>query len=218
MFDQDIGLLPVTWRDEPVLKRGGSPVFWTCKRAFDIAFSAVVLLPVLALFAIALFLLNPFFNPGPVFTTQTRIGKDGKEFRLWKFRTMTGRDGGSRFATEERDRIKPLGRWLRRRRIDELPQILNVLSGDMSIVGPRPERPSFVKSYELAIPRYSERHTVRPGITGLAQVEYGYTSDLMGTTGKLRYDLTYIRKSGFRMEGWLVWRTIVVMLNGFGAE
>lgn len=217
MFDQDIGLLPVTWRDQPEVKRGGGTLFWMTKRALDVVL-ALVALPIIALVALILFIVNPFFNPGSVFKAQTRIGRDGVPFQILKFRTMTGTPGDARFAHEENHRITGLGRFLRQRRIDEMPQFLNVLFGQMSVVGPRPEQPPFVDQYNEAIPRYRERHSVRPGITGLAQVEYGYTSDVMGTSGKLRYDLTYIRKSGFRLECWLLWRTVVVMLTGFGAQ
>lgn len=130
---------------------------------------------------------------------------------------MQPADTGPRFAIDEARRIGGLGRFLRRYRIDELPQILNVMRGEMSLIGPRPEQPEFAKEYEHCLPDYNDRHIVRPGLSGLSQVIQGYTSDADGTARKLALDLRYIRKSGFRMEAYILWRTLVTVATGQGA-
>lgn len=169
------------------------------KRVFDL----VVSLPLVFCFLFSLFwvvLLNPFFNKGSIFYTQTRIGRDGKAFEILKFRTMLGRTEVEKFQTEESSRITGFGEFLRSTRIDELPQIWNVFRGDMSLIGPRPERPRFVAEYLRDIPNYAQRLAVRPGISGLAQLRHGYTSDHAGTGRKLRWDMEYINKMSLRLD------------------
>jgi lipopolysaccharide/colanic/teichoic acid biosynthesis glycosyltransferase len=169
------------------------------KRVFDI----VVSLPLVFCFLFSLFwvvVLNPFFNKGGIFYTQTRIGRNGKSFQIMKFRTMLGKADSEKFQTEESGRITGFGDFLRRTRIDELPQIWNVFVGDMSLIGPRPERPRFVIEYLKDIPNYGQRLTVRPGISGLAQLRHGYTSDHAGTGRKLRWDMEYINKMSLRLD------------------
>jgi lipopolysaccharide/colanic/teichoic acid biosynthesis glycosyltransferase len=183
-------------------------VFLCAKRMIDLGF-ATLLLSVFLVIAVILLLLNRFLNPGPLFYHQERVGKDQQMFRILKFRTMAGTRDESRFADEEADRINQMGRFLRRTRIDELPQILNVLAGHMSMVGPRPEQVEFYNQYVAGIPGYALRQKVRPGITGLAQLKYGYTSDIVGTSKKLKWDLEYIRRMGFRIELYIIWQTIV---------
>lgn len=195
----------------------GSLLFRSSKRGFDVL-AAIALLPFLALAILVLLVLNPRRNPGPLFFAQTRVGRNGMPFRLVKFRTMVGDQDAIKFADQEQSRITPFGMALRNKRVDELPQILNVLRGEMSFVGPRPEQVPFVEEYCAKIPAYAERHLVRPGISGLAQVEHGYTSDVKGTRGKLKYDLIYIRQSGFRMEAYVIWRTLITIISGFGAK
>ncbi len=185
-----------------------SRAFLFAKRGIDLLF-ALLLLPVFLVIAAILLVLNRQFNFGTLFYHQERVGKDQKMFRILKFRTMAGTRDESRFADDEADRINQMGRFLRRTRIDELPQILNVLIGQMSMVGPRPEQVAFYNEYVAGIPGYALRQQIRPGITGLAQLKYGYTSDIVGTSKKLKWDLEYIRRMGFRIELYIIWQTIV---------
>lgn len=196
---------------------GGTHLFWMSKRLTDLLL-CVVLLPVLGCVTVVLSVANLWLNPGPLVFRQTRVGQHGNLFTIYKFRTMLSGPVEARFADAERHRISPFGHSLRRFRIDELPQVLNVIKGEMSLIGPRPEQPEFVHDYKLALPGYPLRHLVRPGLSGLSQVVQGYTSDTSGTRQKLIHDLRYIAESGFRMEGFVLWRTIVTVLTGFGAR
>lgn len=181
------------------------------KRLFDVAVSLGVLaitLPLMLLIAISICLTSP----GPVFYVQKRAGLGGKPFRLIKFRTMVeGAEGitGPVLATENDPRVTGVGKILRATRLDELPQFFNVLKGNMSIVGPRPERPFFVNQFEEALPAYRYRLKVKPGITGLAQVEGKYDTK---TADKLRYDLYYIRNYSLLLDLQLIMQTLRVML------
>lgn len=196
---------------------GGTPVFWGAKRCFDLGVS-VLILPALCLVGVVLLLVNPLLNPGPLLYRQVRIGHRGQTFVMYKFRTMRSAQDSARYADAERHRIPRFGRVLRRYRLDELPQVVNVLRGEMSLIGPRPEQPEFVREYVQSLPGYTLRHMVRPGLSGLSQVRQGYTSDRPGTRRKLAFDLRYIRKSGFRMEAYVFWRTLVTVATGFGAR
>lgn len=187
------------------------------KRVFDVA-GALALLPVAGLVALGLVALNPWLNPGPLLFRQRRLGAGGRAFAMLKFRSMTGPGAGPRFADADAARITRLGRLLRRLRLDELPQAVNVLRGEMSLIGPRPEQLAFARDYLSRLPGYRERMAVRPGITGLAQVRLGYTSDLAGTRRKLRYDLLYVRKAGFALDAFTVMQTFVVLTTGRGAR
>lgn len=191
---------------------GGSVSFWATKRVIDILASLVILALVLVIIPF-LVVLNPFFNPGRLFFAQHRNGRNLEPFKMWKFRTMSGEYTEARFAPEESHRITPLGRFLRRTHIDELPQAWNVLRGEMSLIGPRPEQRRFVREYLETIPSYRLRYHVRPGITGLAQVEHGYTHTHQGTAGKLKYDLLYIRRSGARMEFCVWYKTVFLLVR-----
>jgi len=191
-----------------VIASSPSRVFLISKRMIDLSF-ALILLPVLIVIAVLLLVINRQLNPGPLFFKQERVGRNQKLFQILKFRTMAGNCDESRFADAEGDRINQMGRFLRHTRIDELPQILNVLRGQMSMVGPRPEQVTFYKEYEAGIPGYALRQQVRPGITGLAQLKYGYTSDIVGTARKLKWDLEYIRRLGFGVEGYIIWQTLL---------
>ena len=181
--------------------RGGSPVFWAAKRIFDILFS-LVLLSIGAVVALLLLIVNPFLNPGPLFFRQERMGQDCKPFKVLKFRTMTKAAAPTRSAKDplEVNRITKLGKILRKTRTDELPQALNVLMGEMSVIGPRPDTFDHACEFAAEIPRYSERHSVRPGISGLAQVTLGYAVGIDATRAKTLRDLNYIRNAGFGME------------------
>ncbi|MAM63010.1 sugar transferase [Maritimibacter sp. UBA3975] len=180
---------------------GGSALFWATKRAFDIVLS-VILLILAALTGLALLVLNPFFNAGPLFFRQDRMGRDCEPFKVIKFRTMTHSASTTRTAKDplETNRITRLGGLLRRMRLDELPQAYNVLRGEMSIIGPRPDTFSHAHEFSRMVPRYRERHLVRPGISGLAQVALGYAVGVDATRAKTARDLNYIRNAGFAME------------------
>jgi lipopolysaccharide/colanic/teichoic acid biosynthesis glycosyltransferase len=165
-------------------------------------------------------LLNPVLNPGPLLFAQERLGRDGRPFRMLKFRTMrpAGADARRPGGAVEADRITPLGAVLRRTRIDELPQFANILAGEMSLVGPRPDWLDEARLYEATVPGYAERHRVRPGISGLAQVETGYAEGQEMTREKVRHDLRYIRDASWRQEMRILARTVRVVLTGFGAK
>lgn len=199
------------------MRVGGTKVFWKAKRIGDVILS-LLLLPLLLGAAVVVVLLNPAFNRGPLLFRQRRIGLHERTFVMLKFRTMQGDAEHARFASEETHRVTWFGRCLRRYRIDELPQVINVLRGDMSLIGPRPEQPEFAETFRMALPGYHLRHAIKPGVSGLSQVLEGYTSDADGTQRKLALDLRYIRRSGFRMEAYIFWRTLVTVLTGYGAR
>jgi len=189
------------------------------KRGFDILV-AVAALPTIAAIGLIILVLNPIWNPGPLFYLQTRMGRDCRPFRAVKFRTMRPAPSISRGPDDplESDRITPLGQLLRRTRFDESPQFLNVLAGDMSIVGPRPDYWDHALHYLDTIPGYRQRHSVRPGITGLAQVDAGYAEGVGATVEKTRHDLRYIRAGSLAMELYVLRRTVHVVFTGTGAR
>jgi lipopolysaccharide/colanic/teichoic acid biosynthesis glycosyltransferase len=205
------------WANGHVGARREHGAYPVVKRAFDIAFSLgalAVAAPAVALAALAIKLTSP----GPVLYRQERIGRDGSLFTIFKLRTMV--DGaenatGPVLARRGDPRITPLGRFLRASKLDEVPQFYNVLRGQMSVIGPRPERPCFVEAFSRHIPDYPRRHGVRPGITGLAQVNGGY---LTHVHVKLRYDLTYIARCSFRMDLWILGRTIRAVLENLNGD
>jgi exopolysaccharide biosynthesis polyprenyl glycosylphosphotransferase len=176
-----------------------------------------LVLPIMALVALAVKLMSP----GPILYHQTRVGKDGRIFTIHKFRSM--RDDaeaatGPVWASPDGDtRTTPVGRWLRRARLDELPQLWNVLKGDMSFVGPRPERPEFVAELKKQIPYYGERHAVRPGITGWAQVRYTYGASVEDALQKLQYDLYYIKNLSIPLDFLIIFETVKTVLLRRGA-
>jgi len=197
-----------------VLKEKGLTVFQSfIKRAFDIFFSLIVLILLSPLFFIIAILIK-LTSKGPVFYKQERVGKDGKIFKLYKFRTMyegADKEEKPRFTTPDDPRVTPIGRILRRFSIDEFPQFINVLKGDMSVVGPRPERPYFVEKFKKEIPRYDERHRVKGGITGWAQV-HGWRGDT-SIQERLRYDLYYIDNWSFLLDLKIILKTIFIFLS-----
>jgi sugar transferase (PEP-CTERM system associated) len=158
---------------------------------------------------------------GPVLYRQLRVGMGGKPFTLLKFRSM-GTDAeaktGAVWATKDDPRVTPVGRFIRNTRLDELPQLFNVLKGEMSIVGPRPERPEFVKTLVEQIPYYRQRHAVRPGITGWAQINYKYGETLEDTIVKLEYDLYYIKHISLGLDLYIIFHTLKAMLLSRGAQ
>lgn len=188
------------------------------KRLIDIAVSAAVLVAGMPLWLL-LGALVKLTSPGPAIYRQTRAGRHGKPFTMYKFRTMEDnaeRETGPVWAQKGDPRYTPLGRWLRAYRLDEVPQLWNVLKGEMSLVGPRPERPFFVERLSREIPLYSRRQRVQPGITGLAQVKWRYDQDLEDVRQKLKYDLFYIENMSLRMDFQILLQTIKTALTRQG--
>jgi exopolysaccharide biosynthesis polyprenyl glycosylphosphotransferase len=172
-------------------------------------------LPALLIFMPLVALAIKLDSPGPIFYRQARCGRSGKPFMIYKFRTMyidAEKDGKARWATKDDPRITRVGRMLRKARLDELPQVLNILHGEMSIVGPRPERPEFVQELKQVIPYYHTRLLVKPGLTGWAQIQFNYTSTVEDTVTKLQYDLYYIHRWTLWLDIYIMFRTIGVVL------
>jgi exopolysaccharide biosynthesis polyprenyl glycosylphosphotransferase len=160
-------------------------------------------------------------SPGPVFYRQERVGYNSKTFKVNKFRSMrtdAEKDGKPRWATANDDRVTRVGNLIRLVRIDELPQLFNVLSGDMSLVGPRPERPFFVEQLTNEIPYYAVRHSLKPGVTGWAQVRYQYGSTIEDSQQKLQYDLYYVKNHSLFLDFVILFETVGVVLTGKGAR
>jgi exopolysaccharide biosynthesis polyprenyl glycosylphosphotransferase len=190
------------------------------KRAFDLASSLALLLvaaPLMVITAVCIALESGL----PILYRQARVGEGGRIFTLYKFRSMKNdaeSDGMPRWADRDDDRTTFVGRIIRKLRIDELPQILNVLKGDMSFVGPRPERPYFVDQLSAQIPYYALRHAVKPGITGWAQVRYPYGASVDDSVEKLQYDLYYVKNHGLFLDLMILIDTVQVVLWGKGAR
>jgi len=190
------------------------------KRAFDILCSVVLLLlaaPVMVLTALAIKL----DSRGPVLYRQDRVGLNGEPFSIAKFRSMRDdaeKEGQPRWATRGDDRVTRVGRLIRLLRIDELPQLFNVLRGDMSLVGPRPERPFFVDQLTQQVPYFAVRHSVKPGVTGWAQVRYAYGSTVEDAVQKLQYDLYYVKNHSLFLDIVILFETVAVVLTGKGAR
>ena len=190
------------------------------KRIFDIVASIGLLVlaaPVMVLAA----LLIMIEDGAPVFYRQERVGLGGRLFKVTKFRSMrrdAERDGKPRWASANDDRVTRIGRFIRKVRIDELPQLFNVLKGDMSLVGPRPERPFFVDQLTRDIPFYAVRHCVKPGVTGWAQVRYQYGSSVDDAINKLQYDLYYVKNHTLFLDTVVLFETVRVVLTGDGAH
>jgi len=192
----------------------------TVKRCFDVL-AALLLLglssPIMVATAIAIFVEGGC----PIIFRQERVGHGGRVFRLIKFRSMridAEKDGTPRWASSNDSRVTTVGRWIRRTRIDELPQIFNVLKGEMSFVGPRPERPYFVAQLTDKIPFYGARHSVKPGLTGWAQVRYTYGASVEDAEKKLQYDLYYVKNHTLLLDFLVLLRTIHVVLHARGSR
>jgi exopolysaccharide biosynthesis polyprenyl glycosylphosphotransferase len=158
---------------------------------------------------------------GPILYRQSRVGRDGSVFQCYKFRTMRSdaeADTGPTWAKDDDPRITRVGKFLRKTRIDEIPQLYNVLRGDMSFVGPRPERPEFVEALNQQIPHYQLRHSIRPGITGWAQILYKYGNSVEDAKEKLRYDLYYMKNMSAGLDLLIILSTIKIILLGRGAK
>lgn len=177
----------------------------------------VIALPVMVLVALAV----RMSSRGPVFYRQTRVGLNGKDFTLYKFRSMgvnAEAGTGAVWASKNDPRVTPLGKWLRKLRLDELPQLFNVLKREMTMVGPRPERPEFVRMLSEKIPYYRQRHYVKPGITGWAQINHKYGDTVEDTEMKLEYDLYYIKRQSVVFDFYIMFQTVKVMLLSRGGQ
>jgi len=188
------------------------------KIAFDVALSLLLLVP-LALIALFLICANPFFNAGPLLFRQTRMGQGCRPFVAFKFRTMAkaGLVKRGAFDALETDRISDFGRFLRRTRLDELPQIINVLRGEMSLIGPRPDSYDHARVYLQHVPGYALRYRAVPGISGFAQIEVGYVEGREGIIRKVNADLYYLSQTSFLFDMWITWRTLCVVLGRKGS-
>jgi exopolysaccharide biosynthesis polyprenyl glycosylphosphotransferase len=191
------------------------------KRQFDIIMSLLILIITSPLMLVTMVLIwLSTAGRDPVFYRQLRVGYKGREFYVLKFRSMRtdAERSGPQMASVNDSRVTRIGRFIRSTRIDELPQLLNVLRGDMSLVGPRPERPEFVSGFQRQISGYSLRHQVKPGITGWAQIRYPYGESVEDAENKLYFDLSYIRRQSLWMDLVILFQTIPVVLSGHGAR
>ena len=194
-------------------------MYLALKRATDLSLS---LFGIISLFPLGVItsLLILMESRKPVFYVQNRVGKGGKIFKMYKFRSMVNgaeRQSGPVWAKENDPRITPIGRILRKTRIDELPQLINILKGEMSMVGPRPERPEIVAKLRQEIPEYTKRLKLKPGLTGLAQVNHSYDTCLEDVKMKLASDIEYVEKQSLAIDLKILARTIGVVLTGKGA-
>lgn len=207
MYENDLGsLLP-------------SPIYSLIKRVIDISLIILtfpITLPIMAITAIAIRL----ESEGGAMFIQNRVGQGGKEFRIYKFRSMCkdSEKDGAQFASSGDMRVTRIGKFIRKTRIDELPQFFNVLKGDMSLIGPRPEQKAFVDKFEEEIPFYNYRHIVKPGISGWAQVVHGYAADVDDTRVKVEHDFYYIKNFSLWLDILIIFKTLKTMLTGFGAR
>jgi sugar transferase (PEP-CTERM system associated) len=223
LYERVTGKIPVenlkpSWM---IFNEGFTVSRWTLlqKQIISVAVSSLLLalwLPFLPLIA----LLIKLDSRGPVFHRQDRVGQDGKVFTLWKFRSMrqdAEKTSGPVWSSTQDDRVTRVGTYLRRTRVDELPQLYNVLKGDMSLVGPRPERPHFVDQLSAVIPFYHLRHSVKPGVTGWAQINYRYGQSVEDSMEKLQYDLFYIKNMSWLLDSVILFDTAKTVLLRAGS-
>jgi len=190
-------------------------------KQFNDYFIALLLLVLFSPIMIIISAAIKLTSPGPIFYRQERVGKGGINYQIIKFRSMkvgAEKNSGPIWAKENDKRISPIGNFLRKSHFDELPQIFNVLKGEMSIIGPRPERPFFVNKLKTEIPMYLDRLNVKPGITGLAQVRNRYDENLEDVKRKVKYDKLYIKKMSFYLDFKVLLWTVIVILTGKGVR
>lgn len=202
----------------PGFKRGALSDFG--KRTTDVIYSLIGLFFTTLIFPF-LALLIKWDSPGPILYRQRRVGLDGRIFKIYKFRSMrqdAESDGTARWAMQNDSRVTKLGYFLRKSRLDELPQFFNVLKGDMSLVGPRPERPEFTEELTQTLRHYGNRHSVRPGITGWAQIHYPYAATLEDARQKLEYDLYYVKNHSLFLDLVTILLTVRIAVGGIGAR
>jgi lipopolysaccharide/colanic/teichoic acid biosynthesis glycosyltransferase len=195
----------------------GNKLFWINKRLFDVSV-CILLIPVLCIISIIVLFINYFYNSGNLFFIQDRMGKNCVAFPAIKFRTMEPIEKITRKYDEpvEVTRITSFGKILRKSRIDELPQILNVLKGEMSLIGPRPDYYVHALEYLKNVKGYRERHIIRPGITGLSQIRLGYAEGLEATAEKASIDNYYIQNVNYIIELKIIGNTIITIIRGMG--
>jgi exopolysaccharide biosynthesis polyprenyl glycosylphosphotransferase len=221
LYERLAGRLPVEYAERDlslIADTSDNPInrlYAVSKAGVDAVLSLVGLLAMAVLMPIVA-VANALTSPGPLFYYQQRVGQGGRPFTLIKFRTMRPQaesEEGAVWACDDDPRITPHGRWMRRLRLDELPQVINVLRGEMSFVGPRPERPEFVGEIARALPIYRARHAVKPGITGWAQIRYHYGSSVEDARIKLEYDLFYLKHAGLYLDTLILLKTLPAMLQ-----
>ena len=197
----------------PFSRSNHNKLYLTIARVLEILISILGLLGGLFISPFIL-LVNLLANRGPLFYTQERVGKNGKIFKIYKLRSMiiNAETSGAVFATANDSRVTPFGKFLRKSRLDEVPQFINVLKGDMSVIGPRPERPIFVKEIAQIMPFYETRHVLKPGLTGWAQVNYSYGETIDDSLIKLQYDLYYIKHRSVYLDLNIIVKTISTVL------
>ncbi|MDC1292427.1 sugar transferase [Amylibacter sp.] len=205
--------------DNPLLKKlntSNNRLFWIFKRIFDIIIS-MALSPAMFIVLLILICLNPLFNRGNIFFVQKRMGKNCKPFKIIKFRSMVCENSYKRSYADplEIDRITSLGKLLRKTRLDELPQIINVLLGEMSLIGPRPDTYDHALFFVENIVGYRERHSIRPGLTGLSQIRLGYVEGIEKTKTKASLDIHYINHIGFLLDAKIFFGTIYLIIKSF---
>ena len=223
-FEREAGMIKLNVVEPSVLIFGGgfdhSLPRQLSKRFFDLVAALALLLvawPFMLLVAACVWL----ETGAPILYRQVRVGESGKRFELVKFRSMridAEKDGVARWAAAEDDRTTRVGRFIRKTRLDELPQLFNVLRGDMSFVGPRPERPQFVDQFNREIRYYGIRHSVKPGLTGWAQLRYPYGASVTDAEEKLKFDLFYVKNQGLTFDLMILLQTVEVVLFGRGAR
>ena len=221
VYEEHTGRLPIVhlaegWELSAPVSRNQYADF---KRAIDFVLTLITA-PLWILLGALIHLAVKLDSRGPAIYTQERVGHDHKTFTLYKFRTMVldAEKDGPQFASTTDDRLTRVGGWPRRSRLDEIPQLWNVLKGDLSLVGPRPERPVWTEQFEKSIPFYGYRHLIRPGVTGWAQVNYGYADDEADTVEKLTFDLYYVKHMSLWLDLRILGSSMWTVLSGFGAR
>ena len=212
-----IGIIDPFWPLQSGFQLARTSPYHYLKRLFDVVASSIALIICAPIFVLVALLIR-IQDGSPVFFRQERVGRDGRRFILFKFRTMRRSDEADEDIYTRKDdrRVTSLGRWLRKLRLDELPQLWNALKGDISLIGPRPEWSKCAERYEQTIPFYHFRHLVKPGITGWAQVNYPYGESDEDAVEKLKYDLYYIRHYSLKLDAMIVLKTLYTMLFGKG--
>jgi exopolysaccharide biosynthesis polyprenyl glycosylphosphotransferase len=223
LYERLMGKLLTDYVRPSVLIFSASPMHHTIqiwvKNALDFIIASSLLILTSPVMLVAAILIK-LTSKGPIVYSQKRVGLGGKVFTIYKFRSMRtdAEKDGAKWATKNDNRITPIGKIMRFSRIDELPQLINVLRGEMSMVGPRPERPEFVRKLQESIPFYEMRHMMRPGLSGWAQVRYQYANSIEDSHEKLRYDLYYIKNYSLAMDLTIMLETTKVVLFGSGAR
>ena len=215
-----LGRVPLEYIDLDLLgTRASSSIYKGVKRIVELLIATIFFVPAVVIGLIIAISIK-VDSKGPVFFIQERVGQNGRPFKLIKFRTMHNNSelDGPQFAKENDSRVTRVGKFLRKTRLDELPQLINVIRGDMSFVGPRPEQIPFARQFEDKIPYYNLRYSLKPGLTGWAQINRGYTSGLNDTKEKLEYDLFYLRYESPWLDLLILFKTLKIVLTGFGAR